>query len=82
VRALRELTHAQIDAFIGALGGVSHVVQGAYAVDLVSRDPDDNPVVACDRKRIFQGVVLVEEHGGDGESLNRRHSKLVDKSTT
>jgi putative PIN family toxin of toxin-antitoxin system len=47
VRALRELTDAQIDAFIGALAGVSHVVEGAYAVDLVSRDPDDNPVVAC-----------------------------------
>jgi predicted nucleic acid-binding protein len=47
VRVLRGLTDAQIDAFVGALADVAHVVKGTYAVDLVSRDPDDNPVVAC-----------------------------------
>ncbi len=47
VRALRGLTDPQIDGFIGALGEVAQVVEGAYDVDLVARDPDDNPVVAC-----------------------------------
>jgi predicted nucleic acid-binding protein len=30
-----------------ALAEVAQVVEGAYAVNLVARDPDDNPVVAC-----------------------------------
>jgi putative PIN family toxin of toxin-antitoxin system len=47
VRALRGLTDPQIAAFIGALAEVAEVVEGAYTVDLVARDPDDNPVVAC-----------------------------------
>ena len=47
VRALRGLTDAQIDAFVAALADVSQVVQGAYAVSVVSRDPDDDPVIAC-----------------------------------
>ena len=47
VRALRGLTAAQVDALVAALARVGHVVKGAYEVDLVSRDADDNPVVAC-----------------------------------
>jgi predicted nucleic acid-binding protein len=47
VRALRKLTDSQIKGFIGALAEVAQVVEGAYAVNLVARDPDDNPVVAC-----------------------------------
>jgi putative PIN family toxin of toxin-antitoxin system len=47
VRALRRLTDSQIKGFIGALAAVAQVVEGAYAVNLVARDPDDNPVVAC-----------------------------------
>jgi predicted nucleic acid-binding protein len=47
VRALRQMTEPQIDAFVGALAAVAHMTADVYAVDLVSRDPDDNPVVAC-----------------------------------
>ena len=45
VRALRGLTDSQIDAFVSALTRVGHLVSGAYEVDLVDRDPDDNPIV-------------------------------------
>jgi hypothetical protein len=34
-------------AFIGAVVRASRIVAGRYAVDLVSRNPGDNPVVAC-----------------------------------
>jgi putative PIN family toxin of toxin-antitoxin system len=47
VRARRKLTDPQIEGFIGALAEVAQVVEGSYAVNLVARDPDDNPVVAC-----------------------------------